>query len=171
MLTKAHIFNAWNLQKVCQQLNITVKYTTFYTEPIMGLIIFGECVHTLFLRVFLNSKVCLNMFSTSSFKLIFTKQLPLMAWRPNIKLLITVSLNKSHLSVMYILNYKAREQHIHVPKGRTWKLNNSLCNITILQAHIKCKNGWKPELKHLQHSSCMCHYMQQGSLSGVCGER
>lgn len=67
------------------------------------------------------------MFSTSSFKWIFTKQLPLMAQRPRIKLLITVSRNKSHLSIMYILNYKAREQHIHVPKGRTRKLiNNSL---------------------------------------------
>lgn len=88
------------------------------------------------------------MFSTSSFKLIFTKQLPLMAWRPHIKLLITVSLNKSHLSVMYILNFEAREQHIRFPKGSTWKLiNNSLCNITISQAHIKCKKWMKARAK------------------------
>lgn len=47
----------------------------------------------------------------------------------------------------------------------------SPCNIKVWQIPIKCKHGWKTEVKHLEHRSCICHYMQQSSLSWVCEER
>lgn len=57
-------------------------------------------------------------------------------------------------------------------RGRASKaINNSPSDIMIRQTHIKYRRGWKTEAKHLHPSSCMCHYMQQSSLSCVCEER
>lgn len=52
---------------------------------------------------------------------------------------------------------------------KPWK--NYSFTLMIWQTHIKYKRGWETDAEHIHSSFCMCHYMQQSSLSRVCEER